>query len=419
MCESHNVFEHNKSVSPRKPALFKSPFVKPHICYVLPPFERYSPTSGGALATIVLHQTRELTKRGYRVTILAPEFSGDKYSGAEIEFFKFEQREDLNIVRRFFSSKVRGRSGKYEWPYFEYYLEIIKTKLRAIKPDIVIVFNEFSSPLEIKAILPNARVIVYLHNEHPRIRQAENYFDENLDSTAQVWSVSNYLRDATKRAFPRGAAKIVTLYNGVDTQTFSPRLDEYQLPQLYEPVRVLYVGRTDATKGTDLVPRAVAALRAQGENVELTVAGSTWFYDHDKQNERPYMRELRAAMGAAGARYLGHIARPDLPAIFREADVACVPSRFNEPFGLTALEGMASGCAMIVSNRGGLPEFCAGAALIIEPDAPDDLTNALRRLVRDRALLARTKELGRTRALQYDWSVVVNRLEDLLKLSLR
>ena len=388
--------------------------MKPHICYLLPPFEHYSPASGGALATITLNHRRELLKRGYRVSVLTPEFEGEKYGGENVAFLKIKQRADLNIVQRFFSSKVRGRLKRYDLPYYEYYLNRFKSVLQKTKPDIIIAFNDFSLSCEVKNALPNARVIVYLQNEHAQIRQSESHLNKNLDATDQIWGVSDYISHRTKAEFPRAANKVLTLYNGVDCKMFSPRANNLQSPDLNDPIRVIYVGRTDATKGTDLVPRAVSQLRGEGENVELTVAGSTWFYDHEKQNARPYIRELRAAMDAAGANYLGHVARADLPAILRQADVACVPSRFNEPFGLTALEGMASGCATIVSNRGGLPEFCAGAALVIEPDTPDEFTDALRQLVRDRAMLNRYKELGRARALEYDWEVAVNRLETLI-----
>ena len=388
--------------------------MKPHICYLLPPFEHYSPASGGALATIVLNHRRELLKRGYRVSVLAPEFEGEKYRGENVEFLKIKQRADLNIVQRFFSSKVRGRLKQHDLPYYEYYLKLVKPFLKKFNPDIIIGFNDFSVSSEIKSILPDAQIIIYLQNEHRRLRQSEIHLNKNLDATDQIWGVSDYISHATQTDFPRAANKVLTLYNGVDNEMFSPRDNNLQSSDLNEPIRVIYVGRTDATKGTDLVPRAVSQLKSEGENVELTVAGSTWFYDHDRQNARPYIRELRAALDAAGATYLGHVARADLPAILRQADVACVPSRFNEPFGLTALEGMASGCAMIVSNRGGLPEFCAGAAQIIEPDAPDEFTDALRQLVQNRELLNRYKKLGRARALEYDWSVAVDRLETLI-----
>ena len=390
--------------------------MKPHFCYALPPFERYSPTSGGALATITLHHARELLVRGYRVSVIAPQFAGEKYEIGRVVPLEIKHREDLNIVRRFLSSKVRGRARKYDLPYFEYYLGALKSVLCELVPDIVVLFNDLSSPTEIKQILPKTRIFVSLQNEHFRNRQSESYLNANIDATAGIWGVSDYVSERTRHAFPRASTKVATLYSGVDTETFRPRPGFLETPQPGEPVRVIYVGRTDATKGTDLVPRAVAQLQGEGENIELTVAGSTWFYDHEKQNERPYIRELRASMQAANADYLGHVARAELPAVFRAADVACVPSRFQEPFGLVALEGMASGCALIASKRGGLPEFCAGAALLVEPDQPDDFTGALRQLVRDRALLRRYKQLGRARALQYGWNVAIERMVELVNL---
>ena len=390
-----------------------------HVCYVLPPFEHYSPQTGGALATISLNHTLQLQKRGYRVSVLVPQFRGEKYDVGEVKIIAAEQREDLNVVRRFFSSKVRGRAQKYDLPYFEYYLSKVVNILKQIKPDVIITFIDLSSPLEIKTALPQSQVIAYLQNEQRSMRQSQFYLNKNLDALDQIWGVSDYISEDTKKQFARAAHKVSTLYNGVDCEVFHPRENYGDEPRGDEPVRVLYVGRTDATKGTDLVPQAVAALRAQGENVELTVAGSTWFYDHEKQNDRPYIRELRAAMEAAGARYLGHVARPDLPTVFRAADISCVPSRFNEPFGLTALEGMASGCALIAARRGGLPEFCAGAALLIESEssdagAPGGFAHALSQLVKNRDLLRQYKEKSRARALEFEWSVIANRVEELL-----
>ena len=392
--------------------------MKPHVCFVLPPFERYSPQSGGALATVTLHHARELLKRDYRANVLAPDFEGERYDVGNIVPLAVKQGQDLNLVQRGLSSKIRARAGKYDWPYFEHYLAKVKAQLGRLKPDVVILFNELSSPLEIKSVLPAAKVFVYLQNEHSIGRQAPRYLAANIRAATQIWGVSDYISRETRAAFPTAAEKVATLYNGVDTEAFSPRENYLQTPRAGEPVRVLYVGRTDATKGTDLVPRAVTQLRAEGAHVELTVAGSTWFYDHEKQNERPYIRDLRAAMDEAGAKYLGHVARGDLPAVFRAADVSCVPSRFEEPFGLTALEGMASGCALIASKRGGLPEFCQNAARLIEPDAPDEFTDALRDLVNDRALLWRHKELGRARALEYRWSAATTRLEELIAQSM-
>ncbi len=390
--------------------------MKPHICFALPPFEHYSPQSGGALATLTSHQVHELLRRGYQVSVLAPNFEGEKYDEGNVITLQVKQREDLNIVQRFISSRIRRRAHKHDWPYFEYYLGALKQSLKRLQPDTIILFNDFSASLEIKQLLPQSEIIVTIHNERPRGHQSDYYLHRNLDATDQIWCVSDYLSECNRQQLPRAADKISTLYNGIDEKHFVPRADYLQSPAFNEPVRVLYVGRTDWHKGTDLVPHAVAQLQGEGENVRLSVAGAVWFYNYQHQDEQPYFRELRAAMERADADYLGHVARPDIAAVFREADIVCVPSRCDEAFGLTALEAMASGCAAIVSRRGGLPEVSGDAALIIEPNAPDELTDALRQLVRNRELLWQYKERARARALHYRWSVIVDRMEKLMGL---
>ena len=93
------------------------------------------------------------------------------------------------------------------------------------------------------------------------------------------------------------------------------------------------------------------------------------------------------------------------------AAIVVVPSRWPEPFGLTALEAMASGAALVSSGRGGLAELTAGAALRVDPDRPDALADALRRLANDPSERRRLAEAGRLRAREYDLPAARIRLE--------
>ncbi len=83
------------------------------------------------------------------------------------------------------------------------------------------------------------------------------------------------------------------------------------------------------------------------------------------------------------------------------AAIVAVPSRWQEPFGLTALEAMACGAALIATRRGGLPEVAGDAALYVDPDEPAGLAEAIIRLARDPDLRARMVEAGRARARQF------------------
>jgi glycosyltransferase involved in cell wall biosynthesis len=84
-----------------------------------------------------------------------------------------------------------------------------------------------------------------------------------------------------------------------------------------------------------------------------------------------------------------------------EADAFCLPSLY-EGFGLTALEAMACGAPVVVSDRGALPEVVADTGLVVPPTA-DAVRAALRRLLVDRRL---AEALGRTaaeRARGFTW----------------
>jgi glycosyltransferase involved in cell wall biosynthesis len=114
------------------------------------------------------------------------------------------------------------------------------------------------------------------------------------------------------------------------------------------------------------------------------------------------VRHVRDAARAAGVKLLGYRDHPDVLATLARASIVVVPSRWQEPFGLTALEAMASGAALICSPRGGLPEVAGDAALYAEPDEPPRLADAILALARDDARREGLAAAGRARARRFD-----------------
>jgi alpha-1,3-rhamnosyl/mannosyltransferase len=92
----------------------------------------------------------------------------------------------------------------------------------------------------------------------------------------------------------------------------------------------------------------------------------------------------------------------DLAAVLAGAAALCLPSH-AEGFGLPALEAMASGTPVVVSDRGALPEVVGDAGLVVEP-AAEALEDALARVLEDAALAARLSAAGRERALGMSWA---------------
>jgi glycosyltransferase involved in cell wall biosynthesis len=92
----------------------------------------------------------------------------------------------------------------------------------------------------------------------------------------------------------------------------------------------------------------------------------------------------------------------DLPALYSGAMALVLPS-FYEGFGLTALEAMACGTPPVVSDRSSLPEVVGDAGVLVNPDDPASIADALRRLLEDTALRQRLAVAGLARARQFTW----------------
>ncbi|HET6305538.1 MAG TPA: glycosyltransferase, partial [Rhodopila sp.] len=119
------------------------------------------------------------------------------------------------------------------------------------------------------------------------------------------------------------------------------------------------------------------------------------------------------AAEAANVRMLGYRDHPAVLDAMSRAAVVVVPSRWPEPFGLVALEALASGAALVCSPRGGLPEVAGDVAVYADPDNPAEIAAAIRSLASDDARRAALAEAGRRRAHLFDVPVIAGRLAEL------
>lgn len=115
--------------------------------------------------------------------------------------------------------------------------------------------------------------------------------------------------------------------------------------------------------------------------------------------------------------FLGTPSDDELSSVYRGALCLVLPS-LAEGFGLPALEAMACGTPVIVSNRTALPEIAAGAGLLVDPLDIRDITQAMERMLSDSELRTTGREAGICRALQYSWNQVAARVHSVLEAAL-
>jgi glycosyltransferase involved in cell wall biosynthesis len=128
------------------------------------------------------------------------------------------------------------------------------------------------------------------------------------------------------------------------------------------------------------------------------------------------LRERAKGMPENCVSFLGHVAHGDLATLFWDADVFVQPSVWGEPFPLSVVEAMGAGLPVVASRVGGLPESVVDAktGLLVEPDNPVPLADAILHLVRNRkrAQSMGTAGAARVRKL-FSWEAVTVRLRSL------
>jgi glycosyltransferase involved in cell wall biosynthesis len=98
----------------------------------------------------------------------------------------------------------------------------------------------------------------------------------------------------------------------------------------------------------------------------------------------------------------GWIAQEDLPAVYSLADLFLYPSRI-EAFPIPITEALACGTPIVTSNANGLRELAGGAAVLVDPDRPEEIAAAVTRVLTDAALRADLSARGLARAAAFTW----------------
>ncbi len=189
------------------------------------------------------------------------------------------------------------------------------------------------------------------------------------------------------QGLPLTAARVI--HQGVPLGRFPAALDR---PAGGGALKVLYAGQLHPYKGVHTLLEAAALLAGERDRttLRLTIAG---------EGPADYRARLEALAASAGLEtaFVGRLAQERLAEAYREHDVLAFTSIWQEPFGLTHLEAMASGTPVVSTLEGGPSEFLEheSNALVFRAGDALDLARQLRRLAGDRALATRLSRAGR------------------------
>ncbi|MBS3022446.1 MULTISPECIES: glycosyltransferase family 4 protein [Acidiphilium] len=278
-------------------------------------------------------------------------------------------------------------------------------RLRRLRPASIDIHQQPRLARLAARLLPGSRVMLFLHNEPTTMRGLTSPAAraDTLRRLHAVVCVSDHLR-ARYATGLADTARLVTLHNPLT-------LAELPAPPDARRREILFAGRIVEGKGiADFIAASAAALpRLPGWSARI-IGGDRFGPDSP---ETPFVREMRARAGAAGIAWDGYRPHDEVLAAMAGAAIVAVPSRWPEPFGLTALEAMAAGATLVATRAGGLPEVVGEAGLLVPPGDAAALEAAFLRLAGDDAARDRLAAAGRARAQLFDTPVIAARLQRL------
>jgi glycosyltransferase involved in cell wall biosynthesis len=353
----------------------------PLVAVVLPPREGFGPGRSGALGLLA---RRYATAPDFRTLVIGGEQDGPPFHEVPFQPIRPAAWWPGNINLR--------------------YVAAMLGTLRRARPALIEVHNRPEIALALARLLPRIPVGLLFNNDPLDMRGTRSPAARLrlLRRVRPVMTSSDYLR----RRFLEGigsADGVEVLHNCIDLAAVPPPMERENV--------LLFAGRVVADKAPDAFIRECAlALRSlPGWRAEIIGADGM----SATSRETDFVRQIKAQAAEAGVRMTGYRDHPLVLEAMGRAAIVIVPSRWNEPFGLTALEAIACGAPLIVSPRGGLPEVAGDAAVYADPERPGEVAAAILALAASPERRAALSFSGRERARLFDTPVAAARLAAL------
>lgn len=334
---------------------------------LLPHKERFTPQNGGAVSTVVYELARHISaKSNQDITIFgsmidAPK-DGVSYQG-------------LSYKKPFWQSRNACLAKAY--------LRYLQTNGRT--PSLIEVHGRPQVAALIASSRPDLKVVLYLHND-PRTIKASKTVEQRKRLSQQLAGIIS-ITEFVKGCFLEGlgdeddyrAQHYVNLL-GVERQKTRPKARQKQ---------IFIAGRMVPEKGILEACQGAVPLLFDRPDWQIILAGGKDFTDTNINGSglSAYERDIQRALAPLGARAitLGHQPLAAVKRLQAQSEICLVPSLWQEPGGLTVLEALSAGAALITTNRGGIPEFAKGRALIVDEPSPSAFQKALKALIDDAA----------------------------------
>lgn len=361
-------------------------------------------SKGGAVENIVvnlLNENEKNNKMEFNIISIFDDISyneSKKYSKSKFNFIKVNFLvKFLDKITFLIAKKVLKKENSQSYRYiFQrlYYLNKCSKILKKNDFDKVILENHPTQYLALKwrknYLKYSGRYYYHCHNEFPGTYGCS----EIIKSTKKIICVSNFIANSISNLMNMPSDKFIVLRNCIDVKRFSNELNFDEKRKLKEKYGIkdnekilLFTGRITPEKG---VKELVESLKnISNQNYKLLILGSAL---NELKTKTKYQEEIENIVQTISSKviFTGFIKYEEINKFYSIADIAVLPSIWDDPAPLTVIESLVSGLPIITTNSGGIPEYATnGSAIIIErnKDLVENLSKSINLLLNDETKL--------------------------------
>jgi glycosyltransferase involved in cell wall biosynthesis len=297
------------------------------------------------------------------------------------DFFKHSKYKDENFIfgntngkdyltKNYININISNLKSKFSSSTTEYCKNFIK-KTKDQNFDIIeihnrpLVFNYLKNKID-------AKFILYFHND-PLSMNGSKSAQERLKLLNELDKIIFVSKWVQNRFFEKLDRKLIN-----NTDVVYPSINKEQ--KIYKKNKMItFVGKLNESKGYDIYKHAVLKILDEFKDWRAYSIG-------DESRVRPIINHLNHEE-------LGFLKHKKVLRFLNKSEIAVVPSRWEEPFGRTALESSSRACATIISNRGGLPET-TDHCVILKKLNSNNLYHQLKKLIRNNSYRKKIQEDG-------------------------
>tara|TARA_Y200000002_G_scaffold262277_1_gene217719 strand:- start:565 stop:2697 length:2133 start_codon:yes stop_codon:yes gene_type:complete len=324
------------------------------ISILLPYKENFSPEYPGAVSLFV-YETTQISKFKKDITV----FGNTEYKK------KFDLKyKNIELKKNIFSSQTRNYVKKF-------------IQLEKLNDSTIIEIHNRPSYIHILSKEIKKKILtLYFHND-----------PLSMDGSQTVAERKNLLKICYKIIFNSSWSKKRFLEGLENKFVNSDKLLVFHQSAKKGSINLInkkkkwitFVGKLNKAKGYDVFSSAIKKILNRHKEWRAKIIG-------DEKREKIVLKHDRADI-------LGFKKHDDVLKIFQKSSIAVACSRWEEPFGRTSLEASANGCAVIITNKGGLPETVTDAK-ILKRLTVKSLTHTLDNLIKNNNLRKRLQKLS-------------------------